>query len=266
MPRDVIRIVQITDMHLFSNTEDVLLGVNTYQSFQTVLDLLKLDETQPDLILLSGDLSQDHKKGAYEYIVEAIQSLGIPACYVPGNHDDIEVMNEVLSSSTQIMRLKHLLLDQWQLILLNSQKPKSVEGYLARTELDFLEDCLKQYPSHRAIVVFHHQPMLVGSPWLDSSRLQNADELWSILSRHPNSHTVLFGHVHQEFQSEKNGIPCFSTPSTCIQFKRNSVDFALEKLPPAYRWIDLYQNGELKTGISRAAHYIGFFDAESKGY
>ena len=106
----------------------------------------------------------------------------------------------------------------------------------------------------------------MGATWLDKIGLQNADELWAILAQYPNSHTILFGHVHQEFQTKKNGINCFSTPSTCVQFKRNSVDFALEKLPPAYRWIDLYSDGTLKTGVCRAAHYVGVFEIEAKGY
>lgn len=108
--------------------------------------------------------------------------------------------------------------------------------------------------------------MPVGVTWLDKLGLTNADELWLTLSQYPQVHTVLFGHVHQEHQGEKNGIHYYSTPSTCIQFKRNAVDFALEKLPPGYRWIDLYPNGDLKTGVYRVANYIGSFESEAKGY
>ena len=77
---------------------------------------------------------------------------------------------------------------------------------------------------------------------------------------------VLFGHAHQEFAGEKNGVACYGAPSTCIQFKRNCEDFALENIPPGYRWIDLYEDGTLKTGICRLAKYIGVFEKDAKGY
>ncbi len=259
------RVVQISDIHLFADTEKELLGVKTHQSFQALVELLKSAETQPDIILLTGDLSQDHSQRSYEHVVKAFSEFTIPIYYVPGNHDDIPFMQSTLSSAT-LSGLKHVLLDAFQLILLDSQKPKAVEGYLAQTQLDFLEDCLRKYPDHRAILVFHHPPVPVGAAWLDAIGLQNADELWTILTQYPNSHTILFGHVHQEFETKKNGINCFSTPSTCVQFKKNSPDFSLEKLPPAFRWIDLYSDGTLKTGVCRVADYVGVFEAEAKGY
>lgn len=259
------RIAQITDIHLFANKDDELLGVKTHFSFEAVIDLIKTHPKKPDLILLTGDLSQDHQAKSYEHVLETFNSLAIPTFYVPGNHDDISLMRSVLSSSV-VSTEKHHLLGHFQLILLNSQKPHAVEGYLARSELDFLEVCLKKYPQHHSLIAFHHQPVPVGSVWLDKLGLQNADELWSILAQYPQRHTILFGHVHQEFHAEKNGIHCYSTPSTCVQFKKDSKDFALEKIPPAYRWVDLYADGTLKTGICRIDQYVGFFDPNAKGY
>ena len=191
--------------------------------------------------------------------------MTIPILYTPGNHDDQQLMTDTFSSTT-ISSVKHMLLGEWQLILLDSQKPQAVEGHLSRTELDFLENCLKKHPKHHAILAFHHQPIPVGSAWLDKLGLENADQLWSILAHYPSVKTLLFGHVHQEFQSEQQGIRCYSTPSTSVQFKRNTADFALERLPPAYRWIDLYQNGDLKTGICRVPNYVDHADIEAKGY
>ena len=260
-----IRLVQISDPHIYANKEKTLLGVNTYQSFSAVLDLIKTDSTPPDLILLTGDLAQDHSEAAYQLVKEAFESFNIPIYYIPGNHDDIELMARVLPSDT-LSSLKQIVLPPWQFILLNSQKPKAVEGYLEDTQFDFLENCLAMYPNHHAIIVFHHQPIPVGTSWLDKLGLINADKLWETLKRYPQVQTLLFGHVHQAHAGKKNGISYYATPSTCIQFKRNCVDFALEELPPGYRWLDLYPNGDMKTDIRRLANYIGVFDIDAKGY
>jgi len=263
--KPLIRIVQISDPHIYASKEKTLLGVNTYESFSAVLDLVKTDNTPPDLILLTGDLAQDHSELAYQLVKEAFESFNIPIYYIPGNHDDIELMARILPSDT-ISSLKQIVLPPWQFILLNSQKPHAVEGYLDDTQFAFLENCLNMYPNHHAIIVFHHQPIPVGTTWLDKLGLINADKLWETLKQYPQVHALLFGHVHQAHAGEKNGIPYYSTPSTCIQFKRNCVDFALEELPPGYRWLDLYPNGDIKTDVCRLANYIGLFDINAKGY
>lgn len=136
MKKNALRVIQISDTHLYANQDKTLLGVNTYNSFSATIDLLKSDKTTPDLIILTGDLSQDDSEIAYQTIVKTFQVFSAPVHYVPGNHDDKEMMTRVLSSAN-LSQAKQIVLDQWQFILLNSQKPKAVEGYLARTELDF---------------------------------------------------------------------------------------------------------------------------------
>ncbi|HSW69876.1 MAG TPA: 3',5'-cyclic-AMP phosphodiesterase [Gammaproteobacteria bacterium] len=258
------RIIQISDTHLFGKLEQALLGVKTNESFDATLELLRSDQN-PDLIILSGDLSQDGSSESYIRIAEKLKEFAVPVYYVAGNHDNPENYTKIYPLEN-VTHHRHIVLKDWHIILLNSQKIGAVEGYLERTQLSFMEHCLQMYPEHHAIVVFHHHPVPVQSAWLDKLGLTNANELWSALSHFPSVNTILFGHIHQEHEGKKNGIQYFSAPSTCIQFKRKSDDFALEKLAPGYRWIDLFSDGSLKTGVRRAPEYVGEFEAHAKGY
>lgn len=258
------RIVQLSDIHLFEEPQKGLLGVKTNDSFNAVIDLIK-KEQKPDLILLSGDLSQDGSKASYLRIADQLKAFTVPTYYVLGNHDNAAVLNETYPLEN-ITHHRHIVLKEWHIILLNSQKVGAVDGFLDQTQLNFLQHCLQMYPEHYAIIVFHHQPVPVGCAWLDKLGLTNADELWSIVKSFPKVHTILFGHIHQEYEGQKNGIQYFSTPATCIQFKRKQDDFGLEKLSPGYRWIELYSDGSLKTGVNRTADYVGIFDENAKGY
>jgi Icc protein len=259
------RIVQISDLHIFADKEAVLLGVPTHKSLSAVIDLIKKDTVSPDIILLTGDLSQDNSERSYLNIVDLFQQLSIPVYCLPGNHDDVDIMTRFFPQGN-ISDLKNIILDHWQIILLNSQKPGAVEGFLDKLQLEFMQECLKKHPTHHAIIAFHHQPVAVGSVWVDNLGLKNADVFWDILKPFPQVKTVLFGHVHQTFIGQKNGVNIYSTPSTCIQFKPNMTAFALDSLPPAYRWMDLKSSGELMTGITRCPNYIGSFDENAKGY
>lgn len=258
------RIIQISDIHLFADPNKELLGVKTQQGLQSVLDILT-DESDIAFILLSGDLSQDGSADAYKRLAEMLQPMHVPIYYVPGNHDNVKIMSAVFPHAT-ISNHKHIVLKNWHFILLNSQIPGAVEGHLDKAQLSYLQHCLQTYPEHRAIIAFHHQPVSVGCQWLDNLGLDNADEFWKILSHYPAVHTVLYGHVHQGLDLKVGHIHCLSAPATCFQFKRHQDQFGLEKLPPGYRWIDLFDDGHLESGIKRVAEYVGVFDDGAKGY
>jgi Icc protein len=59
----------------------------------------------------------------------------------------------------------------------------------------------------------------------------------------------LFGHVHQQYEGEHEGIRIIGTPSTCRQFKPGSDDFALDDEPPAYRRITLNSDGSINSEL-----------------
>lgn len=260
-----IRIIQISDIHLFEGTENSLLGVNTQESFQAILEQIKSQQPSVDLIILSGDLSQDYSVGTYQRLADLLSVFNTPVYYVPGNHDDPKAMASVYPRGV-ILDDRTILLDKWQIVFLNSQKDNSVAGYLAPDQFKLLEDALIAYPDHHTIIVLHHQPISVGSAWLDGIGLTNSAELWELLGRYSQVHTILFGHVHQQFEGKKNGVKLYSTPSCCIQFKPNQNNFGLDNIPPGYRQIELFPDGTLTTQVFRLPNYIGEFEDNAKGY
>jgi Icc protein len=64
MDNSPVRIVQISDTHLYSDPQKDLLGVNTTQSFQKVLSLVKKKKHSMSLskALSTGDIAQDYKE------------------------------------------------------------------------------------------------------------------------------------------------------------------------------------------------------------
>jgi Icc protein len=258
-----VRIIQLSDLHLFDDPEGSLLGVKTEESFMAVLEQLKKEEFS--FIVLTGDLTQEGSDVAYARIAKALKSFQRPVYFVAGNHDDVKAMARVYPAEN-ISNHRHIILKDWQLILLHSPQPGAVEGYLDRSQLHYLKHCLQTYPEHQAIVFFHHHPLLMGSSWLDDYRLMNADAFWQIAAYYPQIAAVFYGHVHMATEERVNKTMCYSAPSTCVQFKRHAVNFTLDNLPQGYRVIELYADGCLKTEVKRLAHYIGHFTAKAEGY
>ena len=55
-----VKVLQLTDCHLFADKNKDLLGVNTYKSFDAVLNAIKAQNFDYDFIAFTGDISQDY--------------------------------------------------------------------------------------------------------------------------------------------------------------------------------------------------------------
>lgn len=244
-------IAQITDTHLFGDRARTLWEVQTAASFKAILQRLKQLAPQPALLLLTGDLSQDMTPESYQYLCDELKFLDIPIYALPGNHDDVETMTQVLEANS-ISLQPDFTLDNWQFILLNSTIPDREEGYLSAEALAWLEEKLHQNREKFVVIALHHPPIAVTPKW-EKSMLQNADDLFAILARAPQVKLVLFGHIHQAFERERAGILYLGTPSTCQQFDEN--DELAPKQQPGFRLLELADNGALKTRIERVAYF-----------
>lgn len=265
--QDFFRVVQITDTHLYADTSKRLLGINTHDSFMAVIDSIREQPWQANLLLLTGDLSQDESVPAYQRLAQKITTLKAPTYWLPGNHDSFQDMLAHLTGPT-LHHDKNIIKDNWQIILLNSQIPGKVPGLLAHTELQFLKMCLMRYPLHHALICFHHPAVAVGCGWLDPLGLQNPAELFAIVEQYPQVKAILNGHIHQQFDGHYKNIAIYTTPSTCIQFKPNVRQFALDIVPPGYRYLKLHKDGSIKTQVLRADKFADYTQADplSRGY
>lgn len=260
-----MRIVQISDTHLYADASQTLLKLNTRQSLEAVVQSLQADVRQPDAIILTGDLSQDNSERAYKSIVSMFASFACPIYTLPGNHDDPALLESIFQQAP-FKRDKIILQENWRLILLNSHYPHHVAGLLSHTELSRLAHYLEQDSTKDTLIFLHHPPVPVGAAWLDQSRLINAEALFECVDKYATVRGIICGHVHQVFEGYHKHIALLSSPSTCIQFLPLSHKFALDTLAPGYRWIELQQDGNFKTGVERVKNFENTADFMAEGY
>lgn len=261
-----IQLLQVTDTHLFSEADGCLLSVNTLDSFHAVLEEIKKLDVEFDAVLATGDISQDHSIQSYQRFEQGISQLNKPCFWLPGNHDYKPSMESIIPSST-VHETNHILAgEHWQIILLDSQVVGVPHGQLSQQQLAFLDEKLTQHPDKHSLVLIHHHPVLVGSAWLDQHTLHSSDMLWDVIEKHGNVKAILGGHVHQDFDQNHAGVRVMTTPSTCVQFKPNSQEFALDSVSPGWRMLTLHSDGNIDTSVSRLQNGSFSPDFSSGGY
>ncbi|MEM1153228.1 MAG: 3',5'-cyclic-AMP phosphodiesterase [Pseudomonadota bacterium] len=261
-----VRVIQITDTHLCAAKGGTLLGMDTDHSLQAVIDLIQRERPHTDLVLGTGDLSDQGAVEAYDRAHGYFSQLTEQYFWLPGNHD--ESANMLAIEDTEARMCREIRVANWQIIMLNSQLQGEVRGELGSTELAHLQSALNSGAEQGlfALVCLHHHPVEIGCDWLDEQIVGDADAFFGILDQFPAVKGVIWGHVHQELDQFRGGIRLLATPSTCVQFAPNSVRFKADALTPGYRWLELGPAGDLQTGISRVMDVPFNIDLDSKGY
>lgn len=261
-----VRILQITDTHLFAGEHETLLGVNTHRSYHAVLEAIHAEARPYDIVVATGDLAQDHSVAAYQHFANGIATLNKTCLWLPGNHDFQPAMVDTLANAG-VNPAKHMLLgDYWQIILLDSQVFGVPHGELSDYQLEWLERTLSLYPQRHALILLHHHPLPSGCTWLDQHSLRNAHMLGEVLQHYPLAKTLLCGHIHQDLDLQWEGRRLLATPSTCIQFKPLCTNFTIDTLSPGWRYLDLHPDGTLTTELHRLDGTEFRPDLDSDGY
>jgi Icc protein len=241
-----VRLLQISDPHLFASAHGTLRGVATLASMQRVLAHAGARRSNIDALVCSGDIVNDEPEG-YAHFARALGEFGKPVYCIPGNHDHPARLRSALSGPPFQVG-GHVDLGAWRVLLVDSCKPGQVRGFISAAELAALDAALASAP-HYAIVFVHHHPVSMASRWLDAIGIENADEFLRVLDAHPQVRAISWGHVHQSFDARRHGVRLLATPSTCAQFLPLSDDFAVDSQPPAYRRLTLQPDGQLETEV-----------------
>jgi 3',5'-cyclic-AMP phosphodiesterase len=265
VPEKNLKVLQLTDSHLYADPSRCLLGINTLETFDQVLAQALHERGTPDLLLATGDLVHDATDTGYKRLLGRLKLADIPSYCLPGNHDHPQRMELVLNQDN-VHTVPSVQAKGWSLIFLDSTIPGNEGGNLNKSQMKLLQLLLEAHPDKHTLICMHHHTLPVNSRWLDTMVLRNPDELFDLIGRHPQVKAVLCGHIHQEYDDAHNGVRLLGTPSTCVQFTPGQDDFAIDACPPCYRWLTLQPNGEIETGVEVLPEIPSGLDLASMGY
>src|SRR5690554_5528466 len=261
-----LHVLQISDPHLFAQPDQVLLNVNTQAALQGVVAHIIKSEDAADLVLATGDITQDGSVAGYQTFLNMVKPVSPLVRGLPGNHDHNDnFYNTWGDHATSITDI-----GDWRIVTLDSTIHESSAGHLADGQLDLLRNAAANAGNRHVLVALHHNPIPVGSAWLDTMMVDNGHALLDIAARYPVIRGVVWGHVHQEFDSVVNfgthQTRLMAAPATCLQFAPRSATFALDTVDPGYRRLCLHCDGTIDSEVIRVAGLGIRPDTASSGY
>ncbi len=173
-------------------------------------------DPQPDLVVVTGDLTDEGTLDQYGNLAELLAPLAAPYVLLPGNHDLPANLAEVLPQIVGSGWPCGLDVGPLRLVLLDSSVAGEPSGHIGADQLVWLETELAG-TTKPTIVAVHHPPHVTGLQHMDAMGLDDADDLGAVIERHPHVVRVISGHLHRNITAGWRGTVVTTTPSTAHQ-------------------------------------------------
>jgi Icc protein len=244
----ILKILQVSDCHVSADPNADYRGQNADQNLNKLFPAMRI--WNPDLVLLTGDVSEDASPESYARVAFTLGKLGVPLLALPGNHDDAAVMQLHFPLGPWRGPCSRKMAP-WLLLLLDSTEPGKISGSFGQQVAAQIEEQLRSSGAEFILVALHHQPVPVNSPWIDRYALENPALFSTWLDQDSRVRCITWGHVHHDFRSERNGVILLGAPSTVANSLPEAQRFTLDPAGSSCRWLELKADGAVDTGIIR---------------
>jgi len=248
-------IAQFSDSHLFADTKGLHHGSNVYQHLQQVLADIAARKNI-DIIVFTGDLSQDHSEQSYQHFAKAVQQvkLAVPVFFIAGNHDEPASLTKHLTEPVFCPAIT-VNTKAWQIQLLDS-KSATPAGFVSKEALAKLATDIDK--NKFQLLMMHHHPIDVGY-FIDRHGLTNQAEFWQgiddMQQAKINVQAIACGHVHRaiflpkQTSQSRQSVDVYTCPATSIAFDPTKATVSSLNLGPSYRLFYLHCNGAIDSEI-----------------
>ena len=233
-------IVQLSDSHISVGAGDT----GSVRALEATVEGVRKIDPLPVAMLMTGDLTEQGRRGEYARVREIVEQLGIPVHPIPGNHDDRDALREAFSDHPEIADTgAHInysvLVGGTRVLMCDTVIPGSDAGALHDETAQWLEAELAADPDRPALIAMHHPPIRTGIAAMDAIGMRHADVhlLGELLPRAPNVRSLLAGHVHRPIAGELGGCSVTTCPSTLFQLELDlgpEMPFRRTQEPPGF--------------------------------
>lgn len=194
-------IAHLSDPHLCPPGTLYQTVLDSNASFEAALD--QVHSLSPDLVILSGDVTENGHPDEYVVARTLLSRLSAPILAIPGNHDDREAFRHGLAGLSGLIPLAaegplHGVAEgPVRVVGLDVTVPGDHHGQINATHADWLEATLSEAPLTPTLLMMHQPPFDTGMAFIDAYRCFGEDHLARVLARHPQVIRILAGHVHR---------------------------------------------------------------------
>ena len=216
-PVRAVLIAQITDIHVGFAPDDRPEELNLTR-FRATLQRLIDGPNRPDLLVLSGDITDHGDADSFAKTAALLADCPFPILPMVGNHDSraglLGAFGQVVPAGGGFL---HYVVDAplgLRIICLDTLEDGRHGGAFCDARAAWLAAQLADAPDTPTLIFMHHPPVVAGIDWMDPA----PDEPWmlrlrDVLTGQSQVQAIHCGHLHRQITTRFAGIPLGVTPS-----------------------------------------------------
>lgn len=256
-----VLIAQMTDIHVGFAPGDKPEELNLTR-FRATLKRLLEGPNRPDLLVLSGDITDRGDAESFAKTADLLREVPFPIMPMVGNHDSrpglLGAFPQVTPADGGFL---HYVVEArlgLRIICLDTLEDGRHGGAFCEARARWLADRLGEAPDQPTLIFMHHPPVIAGIDWMDPGPHEPwMERLREVLSGKAQVLAIHCGHLHRQINTRFAGIPLAVTPSVAplVAMDLNPIDMhrpddreLITTEPPTYalhRW----------DGASLVSHY-----------
>ena len=193
---------------------------------------------RPDLLLLTGDLTDSGRPEDYRQLVDLIGQIDAPVLALAGNHDDPDEVRRNFGAEFDRT------VGDWRFLMVDTFVPGEIHG-----EIDVPAVLRRLGPDigWPTVIAMHHPPISTsGHPWFE---LLDGHELVTALGQRSDVKLVLGGHLHDVYQVTCGGVTYAGAPSTWYALEHTADRYRADDGECGALRMDLYTDGRFDLAV-----------------
>jgi 3',5'-cyclic AMP phosphodiesterase CpdA len=189
------RIVHLSDIH-FGGVDERLISPLVHA----------VHDVRPNLVVVSGDITQRGRRGEYRQAREFLMSLPGPQIVVPGNHD-LPIYHPIERALRPMRRFRTFITpelmpfyvdDEIAAIGLNTARAmKTKYGHISREQLEKIQEMLCPIPEERLKIVVTHHPFDLPEGYTQERQIVGRSRRAMQVLAKCGADLFLAGHLHR---------------------------------------------------------------------
>ena len=212
-------IAQISDCHIRDHIGAFGKLVDTTETLGRVVDHLMALDPGPDVVLATGDLTDDGTETQYNTLLAVLAPLADRLLPLPGNHDEGPAFRfafaDRLPPDVAENHCSYVVADHpVRLVGLDTSLPGRHDGRFDEVRESWLDSTLADEPDRPTLVFTHFPPFETGLRFMDQAGLLDADRFRTTIERHPQVRLLVTGHLHRTIHTVIGSTSVSTCPST----------------------------------------------------
>lgn len=207
-PRSVL-IAQMTDLHIGFEPDADENELNYKRCVATLSKVLN-QPTLPDLLLLTGDLTENGDSESNKRVKALFGQCPFPVFPLVGNHDDRDELRRAFPDCPDEDGFIQYAIEVHglRILCLDTLEPGRHGGAFCEARARWLANQLTQNPDTPTVVFMHHPPVSAGIGWMDP----RPDAAWiarfgGAIEGHSQIAGIHCGHLHRSVHTSFRGFP-----------------------------------------------------------